>query len=351
VSPHDPTTPRSSTDPLAGVAARGCRPHRGAVTADPALSLLVDLLRQQSGVVSRSQALGCGLTSNDLRRLERRRLLVRVLPRVHLDHTGEPTWLQRAWAAVLYAWPAALVAESAVRAADGPGRAGAERGPIHVGVAAQRRVLHVPGVVVVRTAGLEQRARWNLGPPRVPYDEAALDVALAAASEMEAVGAIARAVQGRHTTAGRMAEVLRDRSRAPRRAFLDGVLQDVAAGTCSVLEHAYLVRVERPHGLPAALRQVREVTASGVVYRDVDALGLTIELDGRLFHDTAEHRDADAERDLDLAVAGRDGVRLTWGQVVGRPCSTAAKLDIILRARGAPAARPCGPGCAIRRAA
>ncbi|NYE37254.1 hypothetical protein F4692_002387 [Nocardioides cavernae] len=316
---------------------------------DPSLTAIAALLRVQSGVVARHQQLAAGLGPHDVRRLERHRDLVRVLPRVHVAHTGEPTWVQRAWAAVLYAWPAALVRESALRAADGPGQPGRDSGPITVGIDLQRRVRSLPGVVVVRTSDLEARARWNLGPPRVPYDDAALDVALHAGSEMEALAAVTRAVQTRRTTAVRITSVLAGRSRAPRRAFLERVLEDVAHGTCSVLEHAYLTRVEQPDGLPPALRQVREVTASGIVYRDADVLGLTIELDGRLFHDTAEQRDADAERDLDLAVVGRDGVRLTWGQVVGRPCSTAAKLDTILRARGAPAGRACGPGCGLRQ--
>lgn len=239
----------------------------------------------------------------------------------------------------------------ALRAADGPGRPGQDTGAIHVGIAPERRILTVPGVVVVRTAGLERRALWNLGPPRMSYDDAALDVALGARTEMEAIGAIARAVQSRRTTAVRMAKVLSTRSRAPRRAFVEGVLADVAAGTCSVLEHAYLTGVERPHGLPKALRQVREVTASGVVYRDVMLLGIPVELDGRLVHDTVEQRDRDVERDLDAAVAGTGTVRLSWGQVVGRPCRTADKLSALVRRRGGPPAHPCGPGCAVRVAA
>ena len=318
---------------------------------DPALLRLSGHLDGQCGVVSRRQALGCGLRPGDLRRLERRRDLVRVLPRVYLAHTGEATWSQRAWAAVLYAWPAALIGSSALRAADGPGRPGADRMPIHVGIAPERRILQVPGVVVVRTVGLEARARWNLGPPRLAYDDAALDVALEARTEMEAIAAVARAVQSQHTTAVRMAGLLSERTRAPRRRFLEGVLDDVASGTCSVLEHAYLVRVERPHGLPTAMRQVREVTASGVVYRDGLLLDLPIELDGRLVHDTAEQRDRDFERDLDAAVSGRGTVRLSWGQVVGRSCRTAAKLSSLVVQRGGPPAQACGPGCAVRQAA
>ncbi|HEU4337087.1 MAG TPA: hypothetical protein VFR45_07245 [Nocardioides sp.] len=318
---------------------------------DPDLERLAGSLGSQCRVVSRRQALECGLRPGDLRRLERRRDLVRVLPRVYLAHTGEPTWLQRAWAAVLYAWPAALIGESALRAADGPGRPGADGMPIRVGIAAERRILQVPGVVVVRTAGLEARARWNLGPPRLPYDDAALDVALEARTEMEAIAAIARAVQSQRTTAVRMARLLSQRARAPRRGFIEGVLDDVGSGTCSVLEHAYLVRVERPHGLPKLMRQVREVTPSGVVYRDGLLLGLPIELDGRLVHDTVEQRDRDFERDLDAAVSGRGTVRLSWGQVVGRSCQTAAKLSALVVRRGGPPAHACGPGCAVRSAA
>lgn len=148
-----------------------------------------------------------------------------------------------------------------------------------------------------------------------------------------------------------MSEALHSRTRAPRRDFLVGVLDDVAQGTCSVLEHGFLALVERPHGLPSAQRQQRAGTASGVVYRDVAYGEQLLELDGRLWHDTAAQRDRDFERDLDAAVDGRGTVRLTWGQVFDRPCSTAAKVARLLARSGWPTARPCGPGCAVAEAA
>ena len=114
-----------------------------------------------------------------------------------------------------------------------------------------------------------------------------------------------------------------------------------------MLEHAYLARVERPHGLPSGQRQVRVGTMSGVVYRDVALCEqVLLELDGRLFHDTAEQRDRDFERDLDAAANAQGTVRLTWGQVIERPCTTAAKLSLVLERAGWPAGRPCGIGCA-----
>lgn len=315
------------------------------------MELLRPVLADQAGVVARAQLRTLDLEPHHIRRLLRRRELSVIHPGVYVDHTGEPTWLQRAWAAVLFCWPAALAAESAMRAADGPGRRGAEDGPIRVVIDRERRVVAPPTIRVVRTFGLDERVLWNLGPPRMRYDEAALDVALASTGEFGAIGAVARAVQSQHTTAARMRVALDSRARAPRRDFLASVLADVAAGACSVLEHGYLARVEVPHGLPTAQRQQRGNTTAGIVYRDASYDVLDIELDGRLFHDTAEARDRDFERDLDGAVDGRTAVRLSWGQVYDRGCSTAAKVSRLLVARGWPGGHACGAGCVMGVAA
>ena len=65
--------------------------------ADP----LRRLLLVQSGVISRAQVLGAGEKVWDIRRRIRRREWVRLQDGVYVDHTGEPTWLQRAWGGVL----------------------------------------------------------------------------------------------------------------------------------------------------------------------------------------------------------------------------------------------------------
>ena len=126
------------------------------------------------------------------------------------------------------------------------------------------------------------------------------------------------------------------------------MLIDVAEGTCSVLEHGYLTLVERPHGLPRARRQKRGSTSTGVVYRDADYGQLIVELDGRLFHDSAKQRDRDLEGDLDAAVLGSDTRRLSYGQVFDRSCSTAGKIGQLLAERGwRGELRCCGPQCAL----
>ncbi len=98
--------------------------------------------------------------------------------------------------------------------------------------------------------------QWNLSPPRVRYEHAAIDVAAGSLDDFAAVAVLAQAVQSRRTTARRMLAAMEERERLPRRAWVAGVLCDVSEGTCSVLERGYLTRVERPHGLPRGRRQV-----------------------------------------------------------------------------------------------
>lgn len=307
-----------------------------------------DLLAIQAGVVARSQVLDRGVSVPTIKRWLRRKELAVVHPGVYVAHTGPLTWHQRAWAGVLHAAPAVLAGPSALRAADGPGRAGSEEELIHVAVDRSRRVVAPAGVKVVRTFDLQGRALWNTSPPRLRYEEAALDAAIDAVDDFAMVAALARAVQRRRTTAARMSSALAGRQRAPNRALAEAVLDDIAHGTCSVLEHAYLLRVERAHALPTAQRQLLGLSTQGVVYRDTVYGDLIVELDGRLFHDSATQRDSDFERDLDAALDGQQTIRLSWGQVVGRPCSTASKVSRLLVARGWAPAQPCGPGCAVQ---
>ncbi|MGV0806112.1 type IV toxin-antitoxin system AbiEi family antitoxin domain-containing protein [Mycolicibacterium setense] len=302
-----------------------------------------DVLGQQDGVISRGQALAAGLAEHEIRRLLRRNEWARVHAGVYVGHTGPLTWSQRAWAAVLYAAPAALCFESALKP---------DTLPIHVAVARQRSMLAEPaGVRIHRVAHLQERVLWNVSPPRMRYEEAALDVACQAKSELDAIAVLANACQSRRTTARRLLHTLDTRGRVRRRRWLRAVLVDIADGTCSVLEHGYLVRVERPHGLPRAIRQKRSTSSVGVCYRDAEyGERVVVELDGRVFHDSATRRDADFERDLDAAVDGRSTVRLSYGQVFDRPCQTASKIALVLQRHGiAVAGHPCGPGCEFTR--
>ena len=300
------------------------------------MSALEALLVDQSGVISRRQVIGLGITATDINRNLRRRNWALVHPGVYVNHTGPLTWHQRAWAGVLFSWPAALSHDSAVRAGDGPGRRARDESTIHIAVDRHRSLVAPPGIRLHRMSGFGQRVRWNLGPPRIRYEDALLDIAADTGSDLDALGILADACGSRRTTAWRLVTTLGDRRRIARRDWLDSVLRDIAEGTCSVLEHGYLTRVERPHGLPRGRRQRPAVSTRGRVFRDVDykRFGLIVELDGRAFHKSVADRDRDLDRDLDAAVERRETVRIGYGQVFDRECSTAWRIGSILLDRG-----------------
>ena len=309
------------------------------------LSPLADLLDLQEGVVARRQVLAItGESDATIRRRLRRREWVAIHPGTYLNHTGEPTWRQRAWAAVLYAAPAALAAESAIRAGDGPGRRDSPAdGPIHVAIDHGRTVDPQPGIRIQRRVDFGAIVQDNLSPPRVRIEHAVIDTAAAARDDLKVIAVISDAVRSRRTTAQRLLDVALARKRLRNRHVILAVLTDAADGASSVLEMEYVRRVERPHGLPKAHRQVREVTggvvrpgSAYIVYRDGELQGLDqyIELDGRIGHTSAPERDADFERDLDAALADRSTIRLGWGQAYVRPCTTAAKLAALFHKHG-----------------
>ena len=184
---------------------------------------------------------------------------------------------------------------------------------------------------------LDARTQWNLGPPRIRYEHAALDVAASAKSDLDAIAVLAGACGARRSTAQRLIVTIGDRPRQGRRAWLTGVLGDVASGTCSALEQGYLNRVERPHGLPAGRRQTSHRHAGVLTFTDVeyDEARVIVELDSRLFHDSTTARDRDMDRDLAAAAeSDAETLRLSWGQVFERPCHTAKAVGRVLRRRG-----------------
>lgn len=311
------------------------------------------LLDLQEGVISRRQALASGLSPTEIKRRVRRRDWVVVHPGVYVNHNGPVTWRQRAWAAVLCCWPAALDGVSALRAHEGPGRHNAQDdGPIHVIVEHPRKVVPPEGVRVRRSRRFHDVAQANLSPPRLRYEETIIDLADRASDELSVIAVLADACGGRRTTATRLRACAEGMARLTRRKLLIAILSDVADGTCSVLEHRYLTHVERAHGLPRGLRQVAATAADGRrMFRDVRYGGkrprwrFVVELDGRLGHSSARDRDADMERDLDAAVDREETVRLGYGQVFNRACGTARKLERIMQRLGWDGAMSRCPKC------
>ncbi|MGO3326387.1 type IV toxin-antitoxin system AbiEi family antitoxin domain-containing protein [Gordonia sp. (in: high G+C Gram-positive bacteria)] len=301
-----------------------------------AIARLVQLIKDQDGVVARRQALACGVDSAYVRRQLRSGAWLSVQPGVYITHNGPLSWRQRAWCAVLDAAPAALSHASSVRATMRLQEEGRRAEPIHIAVADGRHVTSRDGVVVHHRATFEADVQANLSPPRIRLEEAVLDVAAGARNDIEVVAVLSEAVGGRRTTAARLLDAAQRRTRLRRRALIAAILADIRDGTCSALEYAYLTKVERPHGLPKPVRQ-SEIRVGRRGFRDMEHpdFGLVVELDGRAFHDSVADRDRDMERDLDAAVeSDLDTRRLGWGQASVRPCVTAAKLARIFARRG-----------------
>ena len=117
-------------------------------------------------------------------------------PAGHLvDHSGEPTWSQRARTGVLSAAPAALAGTAALRAATGPGPRYDERMPIEIAVDLGRHIPRHPGCRFARVA--RERVQWTASPPRVRHEHAALDVAQRTTSDLALVASLADVCQSR----------------------------------------------------------------------------------------------------------------------------------------------------------
>ena len=301
------------------------------------------ILARQDGVASRSQLLGAGLDDNGIETAVRRRELTRVARGVYVDHTGEPTWQQRVWAACLRFDPA--VADPATTLAlEGIG----ER-PTRIGVAvdATRFVGHEGGIRVLRTRRFGDEARLDLHPPRLRLEHAAIAHTASLTDEQALVGLLSDVVGSRRTTAARLVAQVSSTPRLPRRTLVTAVLTDLEDGMCSNLERIYTRRVERAHGLPAATRQVRTRDGDRVTFRDNEYLGglLVVELDGRVGHDSSADRWADAERDLHTTLNGGHTLRLVWQQALDS-CRAATVVGALLRALGwSGRVASCGPAC------
>ncbi|MEI7054772.1 hypothetical protein WBG06_03045 [Nocardioides sp. CCNWLW239] len=315
---------------------------------EDAARLLRAHLLMQDGVASHAQLTAGGMTKADIERRLRRKELRRVHPRVYVDHAGPMTWRQRAWAAVLYAEPAYLCwtsVEEPRRRDDGA--------PIHVAVDHSRRIRPQDGIVIHRMKGLEQRA-YGGSPPRLTAEDNALAMAHEAVTDIDAIARLAEAAGRSYVTADSLRAALDRYPSVRRRALLAGLIDDLEAGTHSVLEHGYLTRVERAHGLPVGARQAPRSGPAGNQFRDVEyvAYRLVVELDGAVGHESWRDQSRDADRALDdLASAGVLTARLRFHQVFDTPCHTATRIARILRRNGWNGTmKACGEACRMKEA-
>ncbi len=309
--------------------------------------LIGELLARQSGVLARWQ-LDRARADLDLAvALVRSGRWQRVSRGVYVAFTGPLTRRAELWSALLRAGPDAVLSHETAAELDGfatePSRL------IHVTVPLAKHMARIPGIAVHRSGRLDQARHPARTPPRTRIEETALDLAQLAATFDDAFGWISRPCSGRLTTPQLILQAMESRARVRWRAGFAAALADIADGVHTPLEHRYLRNVERPHGLPAAERQVLIIRNSRREYLDnlYRELGIGVELDGQAYH-PVEERWRDIGRDNALAADGIVILRYGWGDVSDRPCEVAAQIGAAAARRGWPGRlRRCGPACPV----
>lgn len=308
-----------------------------------------DLVLSQDGVIGRGQALSLGIAPDVIDRLVRSGRWQRLRHGVYLTHSGDPSRSAVLWAAVRYAGPGATLSHQT--AAELLKITDRTESTVHVTIPASRRVSPAAGLVIHRSSRMADTIHPSQQPPRTRVEETVLDLVDVASTLDDALAIAFAACQRRLTTAEHLAEAMNRRMKLRWRASLAEALGDVGSGVQSLLEYRYLHLVERPHGLPKAIRQAPVTDGSRTryldnLYRDYD---LCVELDGLQAH-PEQQRWQDLRRINDLTEQGLIILRYGWVDVDRRPCETAMQIAAVLRQQGWPgSARACAPACAIRR--
>ncbi len=313
-------------------------------------STLRYLAGNQSGVVSRTQALRAGLTADMIKFRVRSGLWRQIHPGVYATFTGVPTRSARLWAAVLSAGPGAVLSHQT--AAELQGLTDKPGDSIHVTVPRERHVAAVDGVSLHRSGRAVEAVQGHAYPPRTRVEETVLDLTQIAKTFDDVCGWVTRAFARELTDETRLRLAMTSRKKLRWREDLDGLIVAAAGGDHSVLEFRYHRDVERAHGLPESARQVPFTGPGGRRGRRdrvYEEYGVVVELDGRLAH-PAENQWQDKTRDNAAAADGKQSLRYSWSQVKWQPCETAAEVAKVLRCHGwGGRPRPCSPGCPVQR--
>jgi very-short-patch-repair endonuclease len=311
------------------------------------------LVRHQQGVISRTQLLSFGLSPDAIDRLVQSERWQRLHRGVYFVSGGRPDRQSLQWAAVLRAGSGAALCHET--AAELFGFTDQPPPLIHVAIPKERRISPISGVVIHRSSRLADTTHPSLMPPRIRLEETVLDLAGEAVRFETALGLTCTVCQRGLTTVPLLLTAMSKRAKLRWRAELAEALGDIGTGVHSVLEYRYLHRVERPHGLPTAIRQARIDAQGRNRYLDnlYEDYALCVELDGLQAHPD-EQRWHDRRRANAIVEKGNGMLRYGWIDVHRHACETALQVGSVLQNqgwRGTPL--PCGPGCAVatRRAA
>jgi hypothetical protein len=292
---------------------------------------LTDLLRKQHKVITREQALGCGMTVKAVRyRLRQDGPWQRLLPGVYVAQTGLPSDDQRDMAALLYAGPhSVLTGAAALRRHGIVVRGNAVDvvvpdtvGRVDAGFARLHRTVRLP-----RGFCIAGEVRYAL-PPRAVADAARW---LTDLGEVRAV--VAGAVQRGMCPVGRLVEEL---EQGPRQgsANLRRALAEVADGVRSAAEGRFHALIKRA-GLPMPLFNPR--LFAGRAFLAVPDCwwpdeGVVAEVDSRAWHLSPREWENTLARQARMAAAGIIVLHFPPNRIYTEPKEVIAEIRSALAA-------------------
>ncbi len=303
------------------------------------------LLHSQRGVLTRAQALACGITANSIEhRIRRGGPWQRMLPGVYLTVTGQPCWEQRETAALLYAGPDAVITGPAALANYGI-RGGPKARRVDVLIPLERERLSPAFVATHRTRRMPTSVAVDLALRFAPAERAVADTVRQLPGLAEARAVVADAVQHRHCTIEQLAAELRA---GPIRnsARLRSVLAEVIAGIRSPAE-GDLRDLIIQSALPQPLFNPKLFLGS-VFLAQPDAwwpeYGVAVEVDSREWHLLPEHWEQTMARHRRMSAAGVNVMPVSPRQIREQWPALLSEIEAALRAgRPLPAVttKPC----------
>jgi hypothetical protein len=303
--------------------ARSIQTHNAGLTA---------ILARQHQVISRSQALTCGMTVDALRhRLRRGGPWQRLLPGIFLAVTGTPTADQRDIAALLYAGPGGLITGWAalrrwrVRTP--------ETATVDVLIPAAKQRRSIGFVRVHPTARMPDQA-FTAGPVRVvPLVRAVADTARGLTRLADVRAVVAAVVQQGKCTAEMLAREL-EQGPVQGSALLRTAIGDVCDGARSSPEAELkdlLVHAKLPMPLfnPRLYYGDEFIASPDGWWPDA---GLAAEVDSREYHLSPADHERTLERDARMAAHGITVLHFTPRQIRTQPATVAAAIRSALAA-------------------
>ncbi|MFP5283596.1 MAG: hypothetical protein ACLGIF_09115 [Actinomycetes bacterium] len=288
------------------------------------------LAAEQEEVITREQVLAGGFGRAGVDRLLRDGAWQRLASGVYYCAPVAPPWEAWAWGGVLLGGDEARLGGRAAGYLHEVVERAPEEIEVLVPVATGRPRVSGPWRFRRESPGVRS-PRTTGSPPRLPIHDTVLDLAAGTRDPQRVVELVTVAAQTRRTNATQLLRALDCRKAHPHRALLVDLLAEVKAGVRSPLEREHLNKVERPHGLPVADRQLRrrdtEVDAWYKVYC------LLVELDGRRGH-LGLGRFRDMRRDNRSTTDGLATLRYGAYDIFGSPCEVARQVGENLSLRG-----------------